>query len=53
MRCRGRQTAVCRCEKTNLSLVAKGNSAGGATKADKVKPLWSEGETPSDEPWKI
>lgn len=31
----------------------KGNSEGGETKADIVKPLWSEGETQSDPPWKI
>lgn len=31
----------------------RGNSEGGETKADIVKPLWSEGETQSDQRWKI
>lgn len=53
MCCFGRQMTVCRCEKTNLSLLAKGNSEGGETKAEDVKPLWSQGETQSDKQWKI
>lgn len=36
--------AVCRGERTNLS---GGNSEGGETKANNVKPLWSEGDTQS------